>query len=247
MTPITLRSDILVMPVAACGGDWLVADTARVVKPGSANSGERPATQADAKLIHDLVTLRHGSPFQHGAMVFYVEAPIFVFREWRTHKVLMHQTVDDMGYNESSARYRPLRSEFWVPEPVRPIYKTEKYKPMRPTGAAASDHDYRLIVDEMTMEYQSQWDSYERMLAAGVLPEVARSVIGTGVYAAMYVTCNARSAMHFCSLRVNSPDSAVPTFPQAEIEVAARALEKVLSAGWPITHKEWVDNGRRSI
>ena len=37
---------------------------------------------------------RHGSPFEHNSMTFYVQAPIFVFREFMRHRIA--------SYNEES-------------------------------------------------------------------------------------------------------------------------------------------------
>ena len=50
---------------------------------------------------------RHGSPFEHNSMTFYVQAPIFVFREFMRHRIA--------SYNEESGRYRELRPVFYVP------------------------------------------------------------------------------------------------------------------------------------
>lgn len=247
MSDITIRTDILAEPIGGFGGDWLVADAARVSATQAEGRGERVATERDKNLITDLVKLRHGGPFQHGALTFYVEVPIFVAREWRTHKILMHQTTDDMGYSEASARYRPLRGEFWMPGPDRPIQKTHGYKAMRPSAVVADREVYNLMTADLHTAYQAAWYAYENILALDILPEVARACLPVATYTAMYVTCNPRSLMHFCSLRVNSVDSAVPTYPQLEIEFAAKALERVFQAGWPVTWRAWVDNGRSSI
>ena len=44
-------------------------------------------------------------------MTFYVQAPIFVFREFMRHRIA--------SYNEESGRYRELRPVFYVPAPER--------------------------------------------------------------------------------------------------------------------------------
>ena len=44
-------------------------------------------------------------------MTFYVQAPIFVFREFMRHRIA--------SYNEESGRYRELRPVFYVPGPQR--------------------------------------------------------------------------------------------------------------------------------
>ena len=54
-------------------------------------------------LINYLMRDRHGSPFEHNSMTFFISAPIFVFREFMRHRV-------GWSYNEESGRYRELRA-----------------------------------------------------------------------------------------------------------------------------------------
>ena len=61
---------------------------------------------------------RHGSPFEHNSMTFYVQAPIFVFREFMRHRIA--------SYNEESGRYRELRPVFYVPGPERKLIQEGK-------------------------------------------------------------------------------------------------------------------------
>jgi thymidylate synthase (FAD) len=50
--------------------------------------------------------------------------------------------------------------------------------------------------------------------------------------------------MSFLSLRTHEPDAKFPSYPQRELEEAARACEAVLRKGWPITHEAFCRNGR---
>jgi thymidylate synthase (FAD) len=244
---IKYSSDIVVETIGGFGGDWLVCDAARTSSKHSKGRGPRELTEADKGLITSLVSQRHGMPFGHGSLTFFVEAPIFVFREWRTHKILMHQTTDDMGYSEASARYRPLKPLFWIPAPERPLIVPEDHKAMRPRYRVPSDDEHAQVVADLRDGYAYVWESYTNMLNFGVAPEVARAVLPVGIYSSMYVSCNPRSLMHFCSLRVHDEQSTFTSYPQYEIEQAARAAEAVLAEGWPVSHKAWVDNGRNSL
>jgi thymidylate synthase (FAD) len=96
----------------------------------------------------------------------------------------------------------------------------------------------------MTLAYQEAYDSYQGMLKAGVAREVARSVLPVGLFSSMYVTCNARSLMHFLGLRTTHPDAKVPSFPQREIEMVAEQMEKLWAALMPLTHAAFNANGR---
>ena len=69
-------------------------------------------------LINFLMRDRHGSPFEHNSMTFYVQAPIFVFREFMRHRIA--------SYNEESGRYRELRPVFYVPGPDRNLVQIGK-------------------------------------------------------------------------------------------------------------------------
>ena len=240
-------SDISVELVSAEGGDWLIADAARVSSRHGEGAGKREATEADSGLIRALITGRHGGPFGHGGLTFYVEAPIFVFREWRTHRVYMNQTTDDFSYSEASARYREVKPKFWIPERHRLIKKAEPYKAMRPQFAEASADDFNRLLWVMEQTYIDAWKAYSAALADGIAPEVARALLPVSLYSAMYVSCNPRSLLHFLSLRVASADSLIPTYPQLEIQKAAEQMEAIFAERWPVTYRHWVANGRVSV
>jgi thymidylate synthase (FAD) len=240
-------SKITVELIGQYGGDWLIADAARVSSRHSEGSGPRICTDADYGLIGSLVKHRHGGPFGHGGLTFFVEAPIFVFREWRTHRVYMTQSTDDFSYSEASARYRPVIGKFWVPDRSRALVKAEGYKAMRPEFVEPDPDTYTRLLWVMEQTIIDNWKAYQAALADGIAPEVARAMLPVSLYSAMYVSCNPRSLMHFLSLRVASQDSLVPTYPQLEIQTAAKAIEEVFAAGWPVTYTHWVANGRTSV
>lgn len=241
---ITITSDIIVEPVTFTGGDWLVCDAARVSSGHDIGNFERELDKSDIGLIRALIRQRHMAPFQHGALTFFVKAPIFVFREWRTHRIAMIQSVDDYSYSEASARYRPLEPLFWIPNGERPLIKSDDYKAMKPTFVQPTQEQYYETVNRLATSYQFTWHQYQMMLADGVAPEVARAVLGTGVYSAMYVTANPRSLMHFLSLRTHDERASFESFPQAEIEEAARMMEQFFEEFWPETYKAFNEFGR---
>jgi hypothetical protein len=63
---------------------------------------------------------------------------------------------------------------------------------------------------------------------------------------AMYATCNARSLMHFLSLRTTHHQAAVPSFPQREIEMVAEQMEALWAKLMPLTHQAYNGHGRRA-
>src|SRR5919202_3863829 len=115
----TFRSDITVELVRASAQDADVLFAARVSTQGEQSLDQLDADAQRSKgLINYLMRDRHGSPFEHNSMTFYVQAPIFVFREFMRHRMA--------SYNEESGRYRELRPVFYVPGPQRRLQQRGK-------------------------------------------------------------------------------------------------------------------------
>jgi thymidylate synthase (FAD) len=185
-------------------------------------------------LINYLMRDRHGSPFEHNSMTFFVSAPIFVFREFMRHRIA--------SYNEESGRYRELRPVFYVPGPERRLVqqgKTGSYEFVEGTP-----EQYEIAVAQTKAACEHAYGAYQAMLDAGIAREVARTVLPVGTYSSMYVTMNARALMNFLSLRTKREDSAFPSFPQREIEMVADRMESYWAELMPLTHAAFERNGR---
>lgn len=231
---ISLKYAPEVRPVTVMGDDVSVVRAARVSVVGE-NIVDEDDEKGTRGLISYLMKHRHGSPFEHTAMTFYVKAPIYVVREFQRHRA-------GFSYNEMSGRYTELLPEFLVP----PVERGTKN-----VGTSArpkmEHHPYELeqeIRDQMILSFQSSWDTYKSLLSMGTAAEAARAVLPVGVMTQMYVTCNARSLMHFLSLRTHSADAAYPSYPQYEIEQVARELEELFRFFFPVTHAAFVAAGR---
>lgn len=235
---IEFRSDVTVEIVRSSASDSDVLFAARVSTQGEqtleAAAAGTEATARDRGLINYLMRDRHGSPFEHNSMTFYVQAPIFVFREFMRHRIA--------SYNEESGRYRELRPVFYVPARERNLIQIGK--PGAYEFLPGSDEQFE-IVDSATREASRQaFDAYQRMLAAGVAREVARIVLPLNIYSSMYVTVNARSLMNFLSLRTKVEGTHFPSFPQREIEMCAEKMEAIWTDLMPLTHAAFNANGR---
>src|ERR1700739_4754208 len=111
---ITFRSDVTVELVKYSASDADVIWAARVSTKGEQSLADiDPDPGRSPGLINFLMRDRHGTPFEHSAMTFYVSAPIFVFREFMRHRTF--------SYNEESGRYRTLEPVFYVPGPDRKV------------------------------------------------------------------------------------------------------------------------------
>jgi thymidylate synthase (FAD) len=236
MSDVQFRSDVTVELVRSTANDRDVLFAARVSTQGeqSLESNADDATDRDKGLINYLMRDRHGSPFEHNSMTFYVQAPIFVFREFMRHRIA--------SYNEESGRYRELRPVFYVPGADRNLVQVGKtgsyeFTPGTPEQTQLVDTEVRAVCTEA-------YASYQRMLEAGVAREVARMVLPVTIYSSMYVTMNARSLMNFLSLRTMREGTHFPSFPQREIEMVAEKMEQFWVDLMPMTSASFNANGR---
>ena len=82
------RSEMTVELVRSAARDADVLFAARVSTAGEQSLDELKKDPERSKgLINYLMRDRHGSPFEHNSMTFFVSAPIFVFREFMRHRV----------------------------------------------------------------------------------------------------------------------------------------------------------------
>ena len=225
---IEYSSDIYVKLVRSMASDDMVIQAAQVSSKGENNPDTVPE-----RLINALLKGRHGSPFEHTAFTFFIEAPIFVFREWQRHRI--------SSFNEMSGRYTELKPKFYVPDVERGVINVgTKMRPVFVNHLEAA-MDIQAILNHQS---SSAWEHYQFMLKAGVANEVARMALPVNVYSQMYWTVNARSLMNFLSLRIESDDSTFRSYPQHEIDLAARKVERNFQEKMPLTHKAFVQNGR---
>jgi thymidylate synthase (FAD) len=232
---VTFRSDVAVELVRASAQDADVLFAARVSTQGEQSLAQLDADPQRSKgLINFLMRDRHGSPFEHNSMTFYVQAPIFVFREFMRHRIA--------SYNEESGRYRELRPVFYVPGPERRLLQVGK--PGAYEFLEGTPEQSELVRTETERVCREAFASYQRMLEAGVAREVARIVLPLTIYSSMYVTMNARSLMNFLSLRTAREGARFPSFPQREIEMCAERMEEIWAGLMPLTHAAFEANGR---
>ncbi len=238
MPEIEFRSDVTVELVRSSASDSDVLFAARVSTQGEQTLEAAQDADVDTSrskgLINYLMRDRHGSPFEHNSMTFYVRAPIFVFREFMRHRIA--------SYNEESGRYRELNAVFYVPGPERNLVQVGK--PGAYEFLPGSPEQTALVGDEVRAVCTEAFASYQRMLDAGVAREVARIVLPLTIYSSMYVTMNARSLMNFLSLRTKREGTHFPSFPQREIEMAAEQMEQHFARLMPLTSSAFDANGR---
>lgn len=234
---VEFRHDVTVELVKSSARDADVLFAARVSTRGEQSLDDVDGDAERSKgLLNYLMRDRHGSPFEHNSMTFYVQAPIFVFREFMRHRMA--------SYNEESGRYRELRPVFYVPGPERKL--VQQGKPGAYDFVDGTLEQHETVVRETERVCREAYTAYQRMLDAGVAREVARIVLPVTIYSSMYVTMNARSLMNFLSLRTKRPDAHFPSFPQREIEMVAEKMETAWAELMPVTRAAFDANGRVS-
>lgn len=232
MTKITLLNDVEVKLVDSAGGDYSAVRAARVSVVGENSAA---MNDKDQGLINYLLREKHGSPFEHNSMTFFVKCPIFAAREFMRHRV-------GFSYNEMSGRYTKLEAEFYLPDEDRPLVNAGKSS--KPYMVEGDEYQKQFVHFSTAALYQHAWDTYEEQLEMGIANEVAREVLPVGVMTQFYVTVNARSIMNFLSLRTHDASAAHVSHPQFEIEMVAREIEKVFAKKFPVTYAAFHKYGR---
>jgi thymidylate synthase (FAD) len=232
---IQFRDDVSVELVKSSASDADVIWAARVSTAGDKSLEDVGADASKSEgLINYLARERHGSPFEHTSMTFFISAPIFVFREFMRHRIA--------SYNEESGRYRELRPVFYVPSNDRKLVQIGKPGAYSFIEGTAEQH--QLTVDAIKQTCTLAYENYQKLLTAGVAREVARAVLPVTLYSSMYVTMNARALMNFLSLRTAREGSHFPSYPQREIEMVAEKMEAEFAKLMPITYGAFEKSGR---
>jgi thymidylate synthase (FAD) len=232
---IVFREDMSVELVKSSASDADVIWAARVSTAGDKSLEDVGGDASKSEgLINYLARERHGSPFEHTSMTFFISAPIFVFREFMRHRIA--------SYNEESGRYRELKPVFYIPSKERKLVQIGKAGSY--TFVDGTPEQYEITVKSIKETCTLAYENYQKMLSAGVAREVARAVLPVTLYSSMYVTMNARALMNFLSLRTSREGSHFPSYPQREIEMVAEKMEAEFAKLMPITYGAFQKSGR---
>lgn len=236
MTELTFKNSPEVTLVDHHGNDSSIVAAARVSVVGEkAKDAEYADPTEHRGLIKYLMSHRHGTPFEHNSVTFRVAAPIFVFREWHRHRV-------PWSYNEESGRYKQLDPVFHIPAADRPLVNIGTSA--RPQMVPGTPEQYERLKFRMAMSYQQAYEEYEKSLEEGIAKEVAREVLPVGIFSTMYATANLRGIFHFLSLRIHDPEAKFVSYPQYEIQQAAKQVEAHIANLFPLAYECYVENGR---
>ena len=202
--PVKVLDHGFVRLVDRMGSDLNIVRAARVSYDAEWRTGENQ--KSDERLIRYLWANRHTSPFEAVIMTFEVKAPIFVLRQWHRHRT--------WSYNEVSARYTELPSEFYVPALDKITTQATDNKQAR-TNEQHPDAD--LISEAIRASCERSVAIYKDLLTYGCPRELARGVLPVNTYSHMFATVSLLNLFRFLTLRLHE-------HAQYEIRVYARAM-----------------------
>lgn len=203
---------------AVMGDDRTPARTART---SFRNASKERSEEQDAKLTDYLIRNHHNTPVEFCQVRFYMKMPIFVARQ-----LVRHRTA---SINEVSYRYVQAAREFYVPAQDRMQKKATDNK----QGSSVE------IVDDpeacaalIRGSCDGAFDVYESLLAAGLAPELARTVLPCGTYTEWYWQNDLSNTLKTLALRLDA-------HAQYEIRVYAEAMLELLEPVYPSIIGAW--------
>lgn len=190
------------------GNDTSIVRSARV----SYNAAWRAGTDSgsDCKLIHYLMANGHNTPFESVTFTFEVKAPIFVIRQWQRHRT--------QSYNEVSARYTKLPTEYYVPELEHITTQSTDNKQVRTNDIHPEAAEFNALMHNCN---ESAFSAYEILLKNGCPRELARTVLPLSTYTHMFTTMNLHNLFKFLEERMHY-------HAQYEIRVYAEAIYELI-------------------
>jgi thymidylate synthase (FAD) len=205
------------MPKENC--DKRIVNSARI---SYGHNKSKEFTDKDKKLLFFLMENRHTSPFEMVEFLFHVKAPIFVARQWFRHRTF--------SYNEVSARYTTVDSDFFVPDNVRVQSEKNFQQSYGSSNSLISNH----FLNACNIESSILHKKYETFVEIGVPREQARIILPQNTITEFYCKGNLHNWLNFINLR--DSDEA-----QEEIRVYAKEIKKIIGEKCPVSMEAYED------
>jgi thymidylate synthase (FAD) len=210
------------------GSDLTVVNAARVSfnkesdwdsDPNWTGYREHKLSEKDQKLISYLAKHKHWTPFAHPQITLRIKAPIFIRTQLFKHKVGFVE-------NEVSRRYVSDTPEIYCPQ----------WRSKPTNGAKQGSEDF--VNSELVNSYNTDWERiakpalevYHKLIAEGVAPEQARSVLPQGTYTEWWWTGSLSAYARVYAQRID---------PHAQWEVRqyAQAIYDIIQPLYPVSWK----------
>ncbi len=212
------------------GNDKAIVNAARISFDKQEHIADEVSAQ-DRKLIFYLLKHGHTSPFEQVVFTFLVKAPIFVARQWfrhRTHRI-----------NEVSGRYTEFEPEFYIPDDKHINSQNISNKQGRGQILSAdASSDVREKIESIN---DQTYEIYKACITEHNLArELARTVLGVGIYTKFQVQIDLNNLFKFFMLRSDA-------HAQFEIQEYSRAMETIVQEICPIAFeafREYMQSSR---
>lgn len=199
--------------VSHMGNDLTVVNAARV----SFNKESKELTKRDEKLITYLAQHNHWTPFAHPQITLRIKAPIFVRAQLGKHQV-------GFVMNEVSRRYVKDEPEFYIPQ----------FRGAPTDGAKQGSSDFISKEDAMesvvnfTVAVEDAKDLYNVLIARGIAPEQARSILPQTTYTEWWWTGSLAAWARVYAQRIEAHS-------QWETQQFAKAINEIVFPLFPLS------------
>jgi len=194
---------------------------ARTARTSFRNANKDRTPEEDAKLIDYLVRNKHNTPIEFCMLRFYVKQPIFNARQYVRQRT---QSINEVSY-----RYVTATREFYIPELDRMQKKAETNKQGSSSEIVEQPEVCRELIERAG---NMAFDAYETLLAEGLAPELARTVLPCGTYTEWYAQMNLHNFLHMIGLRTDP-------HAQYEARVYAEAMLAIVEPIFPTIIASW--------
>lgn len=205
-------SKIIAEYVDHMGDDLTIVNAARV----SFGNKKDLLDAKDEKLIKYLAKHKHMSPFEHVTCTMLIKCPLYIRSQIHRHRTF--------AYNEISRRYTSKDISFYVP-PTDDI-RVQAQKNKQASADAMTPEMSAAMMVAIQDIHTKCFDSYNRLIEAGVCREQARGILPQNMMTEFYMTGNLRNWVHFLILRKHEG-------AQKEVRVIADQIEKKLKELFP--------------
>ena len=209
------------------GSDLSVVNAARVSfnkesywdsEPNWTGYQQHKLLERDEKLIKYLAKHNHFTPFCHAQISLRIKCPIFVRAQLGKHQI-------GLVMNEVSRRYVTYTPEIYVP-----LWRNSPTDGAK-QGSSGPIEDMDVCI-KLRQEYEGVakecLDLYNRLLADGVAPEQARSILPQGTYTEFVWTGSLYAFARVYNLRIDA-------HAQWEIQEYAKAIDKIIAPLFPVS------------
>lgn len=197
--------------------EYMGSDTtpAKKARTSFANTKEH-TIEEDQRLTRYLVNHDHNTPVEMPTMIFNVDMPIFVARQWVRYRTA--------SINEQSLRYIKAEDKFYVPMLERMVKQSTDNK--QGSSEELIDHP-ELARIVYTHAHQMSYNAYNELLALGLAKELARGVLPLNTY----TTWEWKNDLH--NILNNFLRQRLDAHAQWEIRQYAIAMASIVRALYP--------------